>query len=168
MGGHKAFQPSLLAKQLAHLRAINVGAAGTFVIPGAIGQAALRSEFLKRLPFAAELMICSARDLVALVGSEPFPKGRARQELRRFVSVIAKRPSRLPALPIQQPAGDGWQVQIVAVSGRFVLSFWRRGTGRSFLDPNAVVEKRLGVTATTRNWNTIVKIAETLQRGPSR
>ena len=163
VGGHKAFQPSLLAKQLSHLDAINVGAAGTFVIPGAIAQGALRSQILKKLPFAAEVMICPGKGLVELAAREPFPKGRSHDGLGRFVSVIAKRPSRLPALPIQQPPGDGWSVMILGISGKFVYGCWRRA-GRTFLDANGVVEKRIGVSATTRNWNTIVKISELLKQ----
>jgi hypothetical protein len=32
VGGHRTFRPARLAEQLGHLGAINVGAAGTFVI----------------------------------------------------------------------------------------------------------------------------------------
>jgi hypothetical protein len=32
------------------------------------------------------------------------------------------------------------------------------------MDPNSVAERRLGVAATTRNWNTIVRIAAVLDR----
>ncbi|MBI3694456.1 MAG: hypothetical protein HY238_06415, partial [Acidobacteria bacterium] len=32
VGGHKAFQPSVLARELAAFDVVNVGAAGTFVI----------------------------------------------------------------------------------------------------------------------------------------
>ena len=34
VGGHKAFQPSALAKELADFDVVNVGAAGTFVVLG--------------------------------------------------------------------------------------------------------------------------------------
>src|SRR5262245_18092386 len=72
VGGHKAFRPSDLARQLADFDAVNVGAAGTFVIRKTIGQAALRAALLKRLPFQAELMICSGRDVGQLAAAEPF------------------------------------------------------------------------------------------------
>ncbi len=48
VGSAKRFQPSLLARDLEHLGVSNLGAAGTFVVRGAIGQAALRAEFLRR------------------------------------------------------------------------------------------------------------------------
>lgn len=162
VGGHKAFQPSVLARELAGFDVVNVGAAGTFVIRKAIGQATLRAELLRRLPFQAELMICRARDLIDLARGEPFPDGPSDKDARRFVSVMAKRPRTLPRLPISQPAGDKWQVKIIGVSGRFALSLWRR-VGRTFVYPNEVVEKNLAVSATTRNWNTISAICSILK-----
>lgn len=167
VGGHQVFRPSLLARELAHLGVVNLGAAGTFVVPGSVSQKTLRTEVLRRLPVPAELMICPGRDVVDLVARDPFPNGAAYEDLRRFVSVMAKRPPRLPSLPLTEPAGNQWQVRVVAVSGRFALSFWRR-LGRSFVDPNGVVEKHFGVRATTRNWNTIQKVRDALagERAP--
>ena len=78
------------------------------------------------------------------------------------MSVLAKRPRALPRLPISQPAGDKWQVKIVGVFGRFALSLWQR-LGRTVVYPNEVVEKNLGVSATTRNWNTISAICDILK-----
>ncbi len=164
VGGHKAFQPKALAREFADLDVVNVGAAGTFVIRKTIGEAALRAELLRKLPFEAELMICRGRDLLELAGAEPFPEARFRGDVRRFVSVMAKRPKTPPRLPLSQPAGDKWQVRIVGISGRFALSVWRR-MGKTFLYPNEVVEKHLGVSATTRGWNTISSLCEILRDG---
>jgi uncharacterized protein (DUF1697 family) len=161
VGGQKVFQPSLLAKELAHLGVLNVGAAGTFVISARCPEATLRAEFMRRLSFPAELMICRGRELTDLVASDPFPPGLASGDLRRFVSVMAKRPRTCPPLPFSVPAGESWQVKIVAVTGRFALALWRR-LGRSSVDPTGIVEKTFGVMATTRNWNTIIRVAEVL------
>ena len=162
VGSAKRFQPSLLAKELGHLGVSNLGAAGTFIVRGTLGESALRAEFLRRLPFPCELMVCQGRDLLKLAATEPFPDSPEGSDLRRLVSVLAKRPPKAPALPWSYPAGDQWQVKLVGVSGRFVLCHWRR-LGRSFLEPNGVVEKQFGVSATTRNWNTILRICKLLQ-----
>jgi uncharacterized protein (DUF1697 family) len=162
VGGHRTFQPSVLAKAMTDLGVVSVGAAGTFVVRKTITQAALRAEFLQRLSFQPELMICRARDLTDLADTQLFPEEPAHQDARRFVSVLGKRPRVLPLLPLSQPAGDPWQVQIVGVSGPFALSLWRR-QGKTLVYPNEVVEKRLGVPATTRNWNTVTAICEILQ-----
>jgi uncharacterized protein (DUF1697 family) len=163
VGGKKVFQPSLLARELTHLGMANVGAAGTFVVTGRCTQTALRDELVRRLAFPAELMICRGRELVELVAHDPFPSESSAGDLRRFVSVMAKIPRSPPRLPFTVPANEAWQVKVVAVSGRYVLAWWRR-LGRSSVDPNGVVEKYFGGTATTRNWNTIVRIAGILNR----
>lgn len=163
VGGHKTFRPSLVAKELAHFGAINVGAAGTFVIPRAVAQAALRADLSSRLPFSADLMICRGRDLIELATTKPF-SDPPQEGARRFVCVMAAGPRKSVRLPLEQPEEKNWQVRIVAVTGRFALGLWR-SLGKSFLDPNAVVEKSFGVRTTTRNWNTILKICEILQRG---
>jgi uncharacterized protein (DUF1697 family) len=107
-------------------------------------------------------MVCRGSDLLKLVAAEPFADSSDGSDLRRFVTVLAKRPRKLPALPWSYPAGDQWQVSLVGVSGRFVLCHWRR-LGHSPAEPNGVIEKQFGVSATTRNWNTILRICDVLQ-----
>ena len=162
VGTAKRFQPSLLAGELKHLGVSNLGAAGTFVVRGAIGQAALRAEFLRRLPFACDLMVCEGRDLLKLSAGELFPGSSQDPNLRRFVSILDRRFPKPPKLPWSYPPGEQWQVRIIGVSGRFVLCHWRR-FGASSLEPNTLIEKQFGVRATTRNWNTILRVCKLLQ-----
>lgn len=161
VGGHKAFQPSALARDLADLGATSVGAAGTFVIGKTIGQATLRARLLRALPFHAEIMICSSREVLALASRDPFGDDPPAKDVKRYVTILSKRPRALPPLPIARPEGRGWQVKVIAVSGRFALSLSRR-LGRTLVYPNEVVEKALGVPATTRNWSTIGAVRDIL------
>src|SRR5712691_6547435 len=108
VGGHKTFRPSVLARKLANYDVVNVGAAGTFVVMKPISQAKLRVELLRRLPFEAELMICSARDVIRLASGKPFGGQPSGPDVVRFVSVLAKRPRVLPTLPLSLPASDNW------------------------------------------------------------
>ena len=162
VGGHKTFRPAALAKELAALDAVNVGAAGTFVVRKAVSEAKLRAELNRKLPFKAEAMICPARDLLNLVwtdpfAGQPFPKGA-----KRYVTVLAKRPRTLPRLPILRPDGADWQVKVVEVTGKFAVSLSRR-LGKSILYPNEVIERTFGVPGTTRNWNTLEAIRDILE-----
>src|SRR4029079_10595219 len=109
--------------------------------------------------FKPELMICPARDVLALAAKDWFDGKPPGKGIARFVSVLSKAPRAKPALPIEHPAGAKWEVRIVAISGRFVLSDRRIGQTYS----NAVVEKRFGVQATTRNWNTLETICKVLE-----
>ena len=57
VGGHRTFRPAALARQLKHLDAVTIGAAGTFVIRWAVTRAQLRAELARRLAFDAAIMI---------------------------------------------------------------------------------------------------------------
>jgi hypothetical protein len=105
-------------------------------------------------------MICPSRDVLALASREPFGDAPS-DDVTRYVTVMANRPRALPSLPILQPASEDWQVKVIEVAGRFALSLHRR-LGRTLVYPNEVVEKKLGVSATTRNWNTITAICGVL------
>lgn len=162
VGGHKAFQPSMLARKLSGLDVKSVGAAGTFIVRGKLGERTARAEFLKHLPFDAHIMICTAAKLVDLVCDDPFDDRVLDQDIKRFVSVLERRPRVVPRLPIHVPEGKDWQVAVIAVRGPFVMSLLRR-TGRTLVYPNQVIEKQLGVAATTRSWSTILKVREALE-----
>jgi uncharacterized protein (DUF1697 family) len=159
LGAYQRFQPGALAKELAEFGVVNIGAAGTFVVRGNVAQAKLRGEIVRRLPFKPELMICPARDVLALRRVESFRTRPAEKDVDRFVSVLQNVPRARPRLPFGQPAGGKWEVRIVGVIGRFALSLRRRGQTYS----NAVVEKLFGVPATTRGWNTVETICKTLE-----
>src|SRR5271167_163519 len=96
VGGHRTFRPSVLARRLAKLGVINVGAAGTFVVRKPISQAKLRMEFRRFLPFETEAMICSGNDIVRLASSESFAGEPCGPDIVRFVSILAKRPRVAP------------------------------------------------------------------------
>jgi uncharacterized protein (DUF1697 family) len=161
VGGHKVFQPTALAREIADFDVVNVGAAGTFVVRKTVGQAALRAAILQRLPVQADVMICRSREVLDLLSAEHFEAEASKSDVTRYVSVLAKRPRTLPGLPFCKPDGEDWQVKVLGVAGRFALSLHRR-LGRTLVYPNEVVEKQIGISATTRNWNTIAAVCAIL------
>ena len=160
VGGHQVFQPGKLAKELAAFGVVNIGAAGTFVVRENVSQTKVRDEILRRLPFKPEVMICSAHELLALARGSWFDDALPAASVGRFVSVLQRGPRLKPRLPLEQPAGKNWEIQIIAITGRFALSIRRPGKTYS----NAVVEKRLSIPATTRSWNTIETICKVLEK----
>jgi len=161
VGGHRTFRPSVLAQQLKRYDAVNVGAAGTFVIRKRVNQAELRAEFQRRLPFEAEVMICSAQDLMAMASADPFRVEPMQSDVVRFVSVLAKRPRALPPLPLSLPADGIWLVRILARDNRFIFGMYRRHMKTiSYLSK---IDTLFGVPVTTRNWNTVTAIIKMLE-----
>ncbi|NOT01225.1 MAG: DUF1697 domain-containing protein [Phycisphaerales bacterium] len=161
VGGRKTFKPAELCRALNEWDVVNIGAAGTFVVRASIAAAALKAEILRRLPFDPEVMICPGREIVRLVGDNPFEKLKAGDDAKPFVTVLAKRPRTSRDLPVRQPDNDDWQVHVVAVTGRYALSLHRRQTG-TLIYPNEVVEKHFHTPATTRSWNTMEAVCKLL------
>jgi uncharacterized protein (DUF1697 family) len=160
VGGHRTFRPTHLAEQLKHYDVVNIGAAGTFVIRKRTSHAKLRADLRRRLPFEADVMICEGHDLISVASTDPFADEPIRSDLVRFVSVLAKRPRRLPATPITLPADGKWALRILAVEDRFLFGLYRRQMKAiSYL---GAIDRLFGVRSTTRNWNTITTIIKVL------
>jgi uncharacterized protein (DUF1697 family) len=166
VGGTNRCQPALIAKQLAKFGIVNIGAVGTFVVRENVSESALRAAIARKLAFKCEIMICPARDIIKLTSKDPFSHeppvrlGPSGPDITRFVSVLHKRLRMLPPLPLSLPSDDDWLLKIIAIQDRFVLGLYRREMKAiSYLGK---IEKLLGVAATTRNWNTIQKVAQIL------
>src|SRR5438132_10225991 len=161
VGGANRCQPAAIAKQLAKFGVVNIGAVGTFVVREDVSESTLRAALARKLPFKCEIMICPARDILKLVSKDPFSRQPSGPNITRFVSVLAKRLSAPPPLPLSLPSDNDWLLKIIAIQDRFVLGLYRRQMKAiSYLGK---IEKQLGVPVTTRNWNTIDKVAKILR-----
>jgi uncharacterized protein (DUF1697 family) len=171
VGGANRCQPALIAKQLAKFGVVNIGAVGTFVVRKDVSESTLRAAIAKKLPFKSEIMICPARDILKLAKKDPFARQPSGSDITRFVMVLHKPLRRRLASDLLQtstarPVADSpwrarsWLLKIIAIENRFVLGVYRRQMKAiSYLGK---VEKLLGVPATTRNWNTLQKVAQLL------
>jgi uncharacterized protein (DUF1697 family) len=160
VGGANLCRPAQLAKELSKFGVVNIGAVGTFVVRENVSESTLRNAFAKKLPFQCEIMICSAHDIMKLASKDPFSEQLADANITRFVNILSKRLPSPPPVPLCLPSDDEWLLKIIAIRDRFVLGLYRRQMKAiSYLGK---IEKLLGVPATNRNWNTILKIAQLL------
>ena len=158
VGGHKTFRPTVLTEQLKHLDAVNIGAAGTFVIRQPVTRAQLRAELARRLPFDAQMIICQGREILGLMSQNPFARQPVRPDIVRFVSVLSQRPRSAPSMPMSFPASGRWLLRILARENRFVVGLYRRHM--KAIGYLGKLDRIFGVPVTTRNWNTITAIAK--------
>jgi uncharacterized protein (DUF1697 family) len=163
VGGHRTFRPSALAEQLKHLDAVNIGAAGTFVIRRPVPRAQLRAELARRLPFDAEIIICQGRDIVRLLSQKHFAGQPKRPDIVRFVSVLSALPRSAPSTPLSFPRSGQWLLKILTREDRFVFGVYRRHM--KVIGYLGAFDRLFGVPVTTRNWNTITTIARVLANG---
>jgi len=163
VGGHRTFRPTVLAGHLEHLGAVNVGAAGTFVIRRPVSRSRLRAEVASRLPFEAEITICRGRELVELLSTEAFVGHPERAGVVRFVSVLSRSPRSSPQLPLALPPRGKWLVKVLERRDRFVLGVYRRHM--KTIGQLGALDRLFGVSVTTRGWNTVRAIADVLGKG---
>jgi uncharacterized protein (DUF1697 family) len=166
VGGHKTFRPSVLARELSGYDVVNVGAAGTFVVRKPVvrtagSRARFRAALLRKLPFEAEVVLCDGRDLMRLGTENPFGSEPSPPDIVRFVSILAKAGGVRAPLPVTFPADGEWLVRVLACEGQFVFGEYRRHM--KTIGYLGQIGKLYGVTATTRNWSTIIAIGRILK-----
>jgi uncharacterized protein (DUF1697 family) len=161
VGGHRTFRPTILAREMSDYDVINVGAAGTFVVRKPGSRAKFRAALLRKLPFAAEVVLCDGRDLMRLEKENPFAAEPSPSNVVRFVSILSKAGDVPSSLPVTFPSEGAWLVRVIASEGQFVFGMYRRHMRTiSYLGQ---VDKLYGAPATTRNWNTIMAIVRILK-----
>jgi uncharacterized protein (DUF1697 family) len=161
VGGHRAFRPSVLAKELGIYDTVNVGAAGTFVVrkPGA--RAKFLAELRRKLPFEATIAFCDGRDLVRLEADNPFRTAPASADVVPFVSILSRAGRRTVRLPISLPDNGDWLVQIMGSKKRLVYGVYRRHM--KTIGCLGQIDRLFGAPATTRSWSTILSVLRILK-----
>ncbi|HEV2449611.1 MAG TPA: hypothetical protein VGU43_04270 [Thermoplasmata archaeon] len=152
--GGNIFRPSELAQQLARWDVVSLGAAGTFVVRAPIERSQIESEIRRRLPFEAEMMTLSDRELGALLRIDPLQGRPAEEGVRRFAAAASGPVPTPPPLPAHFPNQAEWQVVLTGVTGKVAYGY-RRRFGERLVYPNEALERLFRIPFTTRWWETL-------------
>ncbi|HEU5048544.1 MAG TPA: DUF1697 domain-containing protein [Rickettsiales bacterium] len=98
--------------------------------------------------------IRSVKYLAELVATDPFASIDPKSVYACCASFLPANPATLPKPPFESKRKD---VQVLHIHNADVLSICHK-IGNTPGSPNAFLEKQLNVPATTRNWNTIVRL----------
>ena len=107
-----------------------------------------------------EIILRSVAQIGALIDDAPFRDVQSGPTIKLYVTFLSRKPKVTPALP---SVSSKEALEIIGVNDpeAFVVSRPKR---RGFFGfPNNFVEQQLGVSATTRNWSTVTKIAGVAQ-----
>jgi uncharacterized protein (DUF1697 family) len=161
VGGHRAFRPSVLAKELGIYDAVNVGAAGTLVVRKPGSRATFLAELRRKLPFEATIAFCDGSDLIRLEMDNPFGTEPPPADVVQFVSILSEAGRRIVSLPIALPEGEEWLVRIIGSKNRLVYGVYRRRM--KTIGYLGQIDKLFGAPATTRSWTTILSVLRILK-----
>ncbi|MEQ8699923.1 MAG: DUF1697 domain-containing protein [Bauldia litoralis] len=121
--------------------------------PAAIADG-LKASIANAFGFSIAVFVRTAGELETTVGANPF----AREAADAPGQVVAMFVDRDPAAEaLERLAADHAGPERIAAGDRVLYIHYPDGLGRSKLT-NALVEKRLGVTGTARNWNTMTRL----------
>jgi uncharacterized protein (DUF1697 family) len=121
----------------------------------------LRGHLRQLLGDEPDVLLRTFREIDALVASAPFRKHRAGAAVKLYVVFLSQAPQhrlRFPIVALKEA------LEVIGLADRDLFVVSRRRKNGSFGFPNAFIEKELGVSATTRNWTTVTKIAALARR----
>jgi uncharacterized protein (DUF1697 family) len=114
----------------------------------------LESEVLERLGLETKLFVRSEEEWKAVVAANPFTR-EAKSDPARLIVVFLERAPEAEKLNALQAAIKGRET--LRAGGRHLYIVYPDGMGTSKLT-NAVIEKKLAMRGTARNWNTVLKL----------
>ena len=114
----------------------------------------IQNKILAELGLDVTVLLRSHDDLTLVLRNNPF-LGRTDNLATLHVTFLADTPSaeRVAELPLAQGTEE------LSAAGSEIYLFCPDGYGRSKFT-NTVLERRLATSATTRNWKTVIKLAD--------
>lgn len=124
---------------------------------GASAEAAARLEAVlaKDFAYAPGVIARSRSELDEAIARNPLPLSAGQDP--KFLQYIALA-SRPESGALERLTADYAGPETIALRGSDLFVYYAEGVGRSKLT-NALIERRLGVKGTARNWNTVTKLA---------
>jgi uncharacterized protein (DUF1697 family) len=119
---------------------------------------ALEAAAKKRLGVEIDVMVRTAAEWEAIVAANPFPR-EAKSDPARLVVICLKSAPAAAAVKALEAAIPGREV--MRAKGRELFIYFPDGQGSSKLTP-ALMDRKLLVRGTARNWNTALKLANLL------
>lgn len=154
-----------LATDLGYADPATIVQSGNLVFGGAKGpdpeiETTFENELAKRFALGSDVMVRTPGEWRALVAANPF--AAEAEEDPRFVHAMVLKTSPEPeTLTALREAIVGREQ--VELDGATLYLHYPDGAGRSKLT-NVLIERKLGIRGTARNWNTVMKIAAALER----
>jgi uncharacterized protein (DUF1697 family) len=116
---------------------------------------AIEQRISRELGLEINVMLRTREQLAKIVAGNPFAAGQT-EGTKLHVTFLTDAPERARVRTLQSVTFEPDEFH---VHGREVYLHTPNGYGKSKLS-NAYFEKQLDVAATTRNWNTVTKLAE--------
>jgi uncharacterized protein (DUF1697 family) len=115
----------------------------------------LEVETARRLDVTVDYLVRSADEWAAMIDRNPFPE-EAKRDPSHLLVVFLKGAPKAKDVRALEAAIEG--PERIRSAGKHLYAVYPAGIGRSKLT-HILIEKKLGLRGTGRNWNTILKLA---------
>jgi len=119
-------------------------------------RARLAKDLESALSVDAKIILRTADELRAAVAANPMPEEAQRGPSRFIVVFLSEKPSAAAMQSLRDAYSGPEKMQL---HGAELYIEYDAGMGTSKLN-NALIERKLGVSGTARNWNTVTRLAE--------
>jgi uncharacterized protein (DUF1697 family) len=141
-------------------------ASGNVVFESKAGDSTARANIEQAIKdafgFEVHVIVRSAREVLTLVKENPFKAVKMTPNTRLYVTFLSKPPKSKLKLPHTALGGD---YKILNVTKGHVISVIALTPKSGTVNAMEILGKEFGIEITTRNWNTIQKVAKLLDMG---
>ncbi len=118
-------------------------------------EAKLEAQAQRRFGMPVAFMLRTAAEWDAIIARNPFLEAAQRDPAHLLLMALKGGPAAAAVRALR----DGYTgPETIHIAGRDAYLIYPEGIGRSKLT-NALIERKLGVAGTARNWNTVLKLA---------
>lgn len=116
----------------------------------------IKQEIYKSFGHEVPVIVIGKNDLELCIKNNPFTKEKEVDTKKLYVAFISKE---LPSSAINELKISQFKPDEAVIDGNRIFIKYDIGAGKTRLDQK-YIEKKLNVTATMRNWNTVNKLLE--------
>ncbi|MCF6136534.1 DUF1697 domain-containing protein [Pseudalkalibacillus berkeleyi] len=116
----------------------------------------IESQLKEALEFEVPVIVKTAEEWKTAIGANPFDVDLLKEDEKLHVSFLAEKPSTEAVEKLLSVESD---IDDFQIEGKTAYIVCRKGYKKTVFS-NTFIEKKLKVAATTRNWNSVMKIAE--------
>lgn len=167
MGGHKKVAMSDLRKLAESLgfsgvqtllQSGNLVFGGSSASPAAL-EKQLEAALVKKLGLTTSVLVRNSVEWAKLVARNPYADEAKRDPSHLALMLLKDKPAATAVVALRRAIVGR---EVFEADGRALYAYFPDGFGESKFTP-ALIDRVLATTVTARNWNTVLKIAATLE-----
>lgn len=107
------------------------------------------------LGYKVDVILRTYDEISRMVSADPFAAIGQGRDVKKYVTFVSRMPKEPLPVPLVSPQKD---VEVFTIDGANIFSIALPAKDGRYGFPNSFIEKRLKVSATTRNWTTVCKL----------